>query len=145
MDTNIALAGLASGMAVSIGAAYSRGVHDAPPGWAWKHCHEKYVWTPVCFTTSPLHGLGQSYLITLISYKPREIERPQITSPTGGANNWKGADDNGHITEEPRAWKARTRGSEAEVDGAIYPSTVTNSGPLREPADKHSIYTSNAG
>jgi hypothetical protein len=26
------------------------------------------------------------------------------------------------------------------VDGAIYPSTVTNSGPLRESADKHSIY-----
>ena len=26
------------------------------------------------------------------------------------------------------------------VDGAIYPSTVTNSGPLREPADTHSIY-----
>jgi len=37
----------------------------------------------------------------------------------------KGADDNGHMTEEPRAWKARTRGSEAEVDGAICPSTVT--------------------
>jgi hypothetical protein len=36
--------------------------------------------------------------------------------------------------------KTRTRGSEAEVDGAIYPSTVTNSGPLRESADKHSIY-----
>jgi hypothetical protein len=29
------------------------------------------------------------------------------------------------MTEEPRAWKARTRGSEAEVGGAIYPSTVT--------------------
>jgi FAD/FMN-containing dehydrogenase len=30
------------------------------------------------------------------------------------------------MTEEPRAWKTRTRGSEAEVDGAIRPSTVTN-------------------
>src|SRR5262249_8957265 len=37
----------------------------------------------------------------------------------------KGADDNGHMAEEPRAWKARTRGSEAEVDGGIRPSTVT--------------------
>src|SRR6266446_7090880 len=37
----------------------------------------------------------------------------------------KGADDNGHMAEEPRAWKARTRGSEAEVDGVIRPSTVT--------------------
>jgi hypothetical protein len=51
--------------------------------------------------------------------------KPQITSPTGGLTDWKGAGDNGHITEEPRAWKAHTRGSEAEVDGAIRPSTVT--------------------
>ena len=36
-----------------------------------------------------------------------------------------GAGDNGPMTEEPRAWKARTRGSEAEVDGALRPSTVT--------------------
>src|SRR5437667_7198659 len=39
--------------------------------------------------------------------------------------NREGTDDNGHMTEEPRAWKARTRGSEAEVDGVIRPSTVT--------------------
>src|SRR5262245_11765649 len=39
--------------------------------------------------------------------------------------NRKGADDNGHMAEEPRAWKARTRGSEAEVEGVIRPSTVT--------------------
>src|SRR4030095_1426741 len=51
--------------------------------------------------------------------------KPQITSPTGGMCNRKGADDNGHMAEEPRAWKARTRGSEAEVDGVIRPSTVT--------------------
>jgi hypothetical protein len=44
------------------------------------------------------------------------------------------------MTEEPRAWKARTRGSEAEVDGAIYPSTVTNSGPFMKSTGKHSIY-----
>src|SRR5262245_31225596 len=61
MDTNIALAGLASGMTVLMGTEYGRGVHDAPPGCAWKHCHEQYVWTPVCFTTAPLHGLVQSY------------------------------------------------------------------------------------
>src|SRR4029434_4446272 len=65
MDTNIALAGVASGMAVLIGAEYGRGVHDPPPGCAWKHCHEKYVWTPVGFTTSPHHGLVQSYLCVL--------------------------------------------------------------------------------
>ena len=57
MDTNIALAGLASGRAVRIGAECRREVHDAPPGCAWKHGHEKYVWALLCFTTSPHHGL----------------------------------------------------------------------------------------
>jgi len=37
--------------------------------------------------------------------------------------------------------ETRMRGFGAEVDRAICPSTVTNSGPLRKPADKHSIYT----
>src|SRR6516165_5928916 len=32
--------------------------NDHSPGCAWKHCHEKYVWTLVCFTTSSHHGLG---------------------------------------------------------------------------------------
>src|SRR4029434_1428777 len=36
MDTNIALADLASGRAVPVGAECRRGVHDAPPGCAWK-------------------------------------------------------------------------------------------------------------
>ena len=36
MDTDIALAGLASSMVVTIRAEYTRGVHDAPPGCAWK-------------------------------------------------------------------------------------------------------------
>src|SRR5262249_27851427 len=55
------LAGLASRMAVRIGAEYCCGVHDDPPGYAWKHCSEKYGWTPVCFTTLPHHGLVWSY------------------------------------------------------------------------------------
>jgi hypothetical protein len=71
----------------------------------------------------------------------RFLERPQITSPTGGANHWKGADDHGRMTEEPRAWQARTQSADAEVYGAISPSTVTNSGLLRESVDKHSIST----
>src|SRR5262245_55700386 len=29
-----------------------------------KHCHEKYVWTPVGFTTAPYHGLVWSYLLS---------------------------------------------------------------------------------
>src|SRR5437870_7040345 len=61
MDTDIAPASLASGRAVPIGAECGCGVHDAPPGCAWKHCHEEYVWTPVCFTTSPHHGLVWRY------------------------------------------------------------------------------------
>ena len=56
MDTDIAPADLASGRAVPIGAEYRCGVHDHPPGCAWKHCHEKYVWTPVCGTRAPRHG-----------------------------------------------------------------------------------------
>src|SRR5499427_10694103 len=69
MDTNMALAGLASGRAVLVGAACGRGVHDTPPGYAWQHCHEKYVWTPVCFTTAPHHGLLQSYHLDFIRRK----------------------------------------------------------------------------
>src|SRR2546422_2803373 len=47
MDTDIALASLASGRTVPIGAEDGCGVHeDPPPGCAWKHCQEKYVWTP---------------------------------------------------------------------------------------------------
>src|SRR5262249_49137301 len=61
MDTDIAHACLASGRTMRIGTECRRGVHGAPPGCAWKHCHEKYVWTPVCFTTSPHHGLVWSY------------------------------------------------------------------------------------
>src|SRR5678816_242029 len=61
MDTDIALASLASGRAVPIGAECGCGVHDIPPGCAWQHGHEEYVWTPVCFTTSPHHGLVWSY------------------------------------------------------------------------------------
>jgi hypothetical protein len=43
MDTDIARADLASGRAVPVGAECNRGVHDAPPGYVWKHDHEKYV------------------------------------------------------------------------------------------------------
>jgi hypothetical protein len=64
-----------------------------------------------------------------------DIARPQITSPIGGAHHWKGADDHGRTTAEPRAWQARTRRADAEVDGALAPSTVTTSGPLRGRAD----------
>jgi hypothetical protein len=37
MDTDIALASLASGRAVPIGAECGCGVHDGPPGFVWKH------------------------------------------------------------------------------------------------------------
>ena len=62
VETNIALACVASSGARHMGAEYSRGVHDDPPGCAWKHCQEKYVWTPVSLTTSLHHGLVWSYL-----------------------------------------------------------------------------------
>ena len=68
-----------------------------------------------------------------------DIARPQITSPIGGAHHWKGADDHGRTTAEPRAWQARTQRAAAEVDGALSPSTGTNNGPLREPVDTHRL------
>ena len=42
MDTDIALANVASGMAVPIGAEYRCGVHDDPPSCAWKHCLDHF-------------------------------------------------------------------------------------------------------
>jgi hypothetical protein len=70
MDTDIALTDLASGMAVPVRAECRCGVHDAPPGYAWNHCHEKYVWTPVFFTTSPHHGLVWSYQYQCLEILP---------------------------------------------------------------------------
>jgi len=61
MEADIALADVASGMTVPVGAECNCGVHDAPPSCAWKHCHEKYVWTPFFFTISPHHDLVRSY------------------------------------------------------------------------------------
>jgi hypothetical protein len=79
MDTTIALAGLASRMAARIGAEYRCGVHDAPPGYAWHHCHEKYVWTPVSFTTSLHHGLVWSYHTSKYMKKQLTLLITQVT------------------------------------------------------------------
>src|SRR5512132_3363558 len=35
-----------------------------------KHCQEKYVWTPVCFTTAPHHGLVWSYHWRISKHHP---------------------------------------------------------------------------
>src|SRR5215471_11625086 len=55
MDTNIALASLASGRAVPIGAECRCGVHDGPPGFVWKHAKRSMSGPPfvlqVSFTT----------------------------------------------------------------------------------------------
>ena len=54
MNTDIALAGLASGRTVPIGAECGCGVHDGPPGVVWKHAKEEYIRAPI-FVTSELH------------------------------------------------------------------------------------------
>src|SRR5215510_2946651 len=77
MDTNIAPASLASGRAVPIRAECGCGVHDAPRGCAWNHCHEEYVWTPVCFTTAPHHGLVWSYPLSCCD----GLGNPVLSSP----------------------------------------------------------------
>ena len=55
MDTDIALAGLPSGMAVPIGAEDGGGVHNAPPGCTWKRAQRSMFGSPfslqVSFTT----------------------------------------------------------------------------------------------
>src|SRR6516225_1945003 len=55
MDTNVALARLASGRAVLIGAEYGCGVHDGPPDCVWKHAKRSMSGPPfllqVSFTT----------------------------------------------------------------------------------------------
>src|SRR5438045_6423609 len=63
MDTNIALASLASSRARQIGAEYRCGVHDRPPGVAGEHSQEEYGWTPIFVTSAPHHGLVESYLL----------------------------------------------------------------------------------
>jgi len=57
MDTDIALASLASGRARQIGAEYRGGVHDRPPGVAGEHSQEEYGWPPIFFPSAPQHGL----------------------------------------------------------------------------------------
>src|SRR6516165_4633514 len=55
MDTDIALARLASGRAVPIGAECGCGVHDGPPGFVWKQAKRSMLGPPfslqVSFTT----------------------------------------------------------------------------------------------
>src|SRR5262245_4203499 len=61
VDTNIALAALASGRARQIGAKYRCGVHDDPPGVVGEHAKKEYVWTPIFITSEPHHGLVETY------------------------------------------------------------------------------------
>src|SRR6266581_9252592 len=70
---DIALASVASGRTVSIGAEDGCGVHDdPPPSCAWKHCQEKYVWTP--FSLQLHHTtVGCGATGTLIVHTPTAI------------------------------------------------------------------------
>src|SRR5207302_65998 len=80
MDTNIALADLASGRAVAIGAECRRGVHDAPPGCAWKTLPREVCRDPrfLYNCTTPRFGVelpvqeqqDQKYLLESFSPQP---------------------------------------------------------------------------
>src|SRR5215471_1561061 len=62
MDPDIALARLASGRTVPIGAKDGCGVHDGPPsGGVWKHCQDEVCLDPIFSTTSPHHDWVWSY------------------------------------------------------------------------------------
>src|SRR6266704_2372353 len=64
MDTDIALARLASGRTVPIGAECGCGVHDGPPGVVWKHAKRSIFGPPfslqVRFTTVKCRATGLS-------------------------------------------------------------------------------------
>src|SRR5438093_8945627 len=46
-----------------------------------KHCHEKYVWTPIFFTTTPHHGLVWSYRV-MVSTPKVSIVMPAYNAAT---------------------------------------------------------------
>src|SRR5207249_3917950 len=52
MDTDIALARLASGRTVPIGAECGCGVHDGPPGVVWKHAKRSIFGPPFSLQVS---------------------------------------------------------------------------------------------
>ena len=59
---DFALARLASGRTVPIGAEDGGGVHDGPPsGGVWKHCQDAVCLDPIFSTTSPHHDWVWSY------------------------------------------------------------------------------------
>jgi len=58
VDTAIALA---SGGTRQIGAEYSRGVHDDPPGVVGEYAKKEYVWTPIFMTSATHRGLVERY------------------------------------------------------------------------------------
>src|SRR6266536_49956 len=73
MDTDIALARLASGRAVPIGAECGCGVHGGPPGFVWKQAKRSMLGPPfslqVSFTTvkcraTPI-GLSDLYMLNV--------------------------------------------------------------------------------
>ena len=49
VNANIALAGLSSGRAVQIGAEYTCGVHDDPPGFVGEHAERSMIGPPFSF------------------------------------------------------------------------------------------------
>src|SRR5262249_19553625 len=67
MDTNIAPASLASRMATRIGAEYRCGVHDAPPGCAWKTLPREVWLDPRLLynCTAPRFGVELPFVLML--------------------------------------------------------------------------------
>ena len=61
MEANVALADLASGVAIQIGAEYGCGIHGGPPDVEHKFGLQEYVGIPICFASGPHHGSVWSY------------------------------------------------------------------------------------
>src|SRR5439155_2874631 len=65
LDTDVALADMTSGRTVLVGAEYGRGVHDAPPGCAWKTLPREVCLDPRLLDnfTAPRFGVELSILL----------------------------------------------------------------------------------
>src|SRR5882724_4089483 len=74
VDADVALASLTSGRACQIGAEYSRGVHDSPPGLAWKRAKKSMNWLRVfqlCLTSCSMwRNLDSPVRINLLHMRP---------------------------------------------------------------------------
>src|SRR5215831_17345575 len=83
MDTDIALAALASGRTVLVGAECRRGVHDAPPGCAWKTLPREVCLDPRLLYNCTVPRFGVELPLTPFAQKMSEVLKDRKRYKTG--------------------------------------------------------------